>query len=1484
MNHEQDMVTKKSSKNKPRSVALRLLIIAIILLAGLYALRNLLIAPHAITFLERTIETNFGLKIAIGRLGGSYFWDLEMKNVTTVNQRTDSPLRDLKLHRLKLNYRLWDFLWGLQSFLAGTSVDIEGAHISINLTGEMGLDDDKDALEGVLLPAILPQIRIHNSSIQIKGTEYETGFDGISLTTHSAQPGESLLQLRVTQWSLHHADLRSIAVALEADMSYSNENLIIEKLLVDKQLIVKSATIGLEEIPHQIPFEMILSVAGGQFDANGRLAANRLNVSLSGADIDLSRISELLVSGTLPFSGRLSFKGQLDFLLSDPRDIIGDLEVQIFNGTIKDAIFQQFVFRFLADGRYLRLEDLRLANNANQLIISQASVPAEVVYGAELDLILRSLAVDWRLEGTDIPSLLKIAAAGFGDHADRIPSHRLILNGRMENGRVMIPLGRLDVEGGYILLKAAEISLQIGERTVKDSPLKGELSVDLPDAEVLSRIFVLPAMGGAIRGEIKVSGTLKTPKGAVSISGQALTYRKKTLGNFSIRAKADTASVVIESATLERGQDRATAHGTLRLAEKTFENVEIELFVVDLAPYFSELPFLLVSPLEKAPSVRGGLTATVRLDGPFAGPIGSLSLQARQLSVEGTAFGNADVDLTFSADRIKVTSAVFKNLNDRMQLSGSIRHRQKQLDNVRLQIEISDLSRYKTLWIPALSKLSGVLQGRLQATGDFMHPDAEADLEIENFGFDDFRLKKGSIQLKSTGRQISIQSAELTMNRQRLQLAGDIQRSVDDTEFKIRLQKASISGKHPLLALERAATCRLFRNGQIIFDDVALAGSAGRVSIDGVFDPDGPSDLRMAISGLTGDGWFDQIFTDRLRFRDLSASLRVSGQAHAPFFTVQGTIGNLGGRDVPMAFSGRFNVEYGNQIFKIHEFAWQGAKGQQVELSGTFPLDPFHSDVFISGPIALNGSARIDDAGVLEFIIPWAQNSGGSIQCDFNVSGTWKRPSGKLHLAVNNLKRPADIQPLPPGPYTGKGDIRIDGDLVTLESLEAYSSGWKVQIQGQWHGAPTLANLIGSAAPKATGRLNLTGLLNVSDLSWIAREVDGVRRLTGRLEAQGTLQGPITAPAADAVIKLSDAEFAPDFDMPSLRGLNLEAAVTPEAVNVRSLTGELGGAPFELTGSWQLSAKTDPRTDLRLRGENLLLYRSESSLLRADTDLTLKGPLTRLELAGEVAVTDGRFSQNFGVLEGFAAAGKSDSGSGFQLFSIQKPPLRDMVFDVRIKARKPFVVRNNLARGSVRPDLVLKGTGEIPLLIGNVYVESTRLYLPAGRLQLETGLVRFDKIDPDRPRLDLIGTSTMLGYDITAVIEGPYDEPVITLSSTPPLPNEDLLMLLLTGQPPKSSSARSDATRQGLNVAVFLGRDLLTRLSGDDSAEAFESILDRFDVEVGRGITQRGEDTIHSQFRVADDVLVDGDSLYLTGERDYFDYYNGGIKLVFRFQ
>jgi len=172
--------------------------------------------------------------------------------------------------------------------------------------------------------------------------------------------------------------------------------------------------------------------------------------------------------------------------------------------------------------------------------------------------------------------------------------------------------------------------------------------------------------------------------------------------------------------------------------------------------------------------------------------------------------------------------------------------------------------------------------------------------------------------------------------------------------------------------------------------------------------------------------------------------------------------------------------------------------------------------------------------------------------------------------------------------------------------------------------------------------------------------------------------------------------------------------------------------------------------------------------------------------------------------------------------------------------------------------------------------------LPPGNLSFENGFVQFVDPDPDRPELNLLGTARMLGYDITALIEGPYDEPTITLTSSPPLSNEDLLLLLLTGTPPPTDRQAVDRRARNLNVAIYLGRDLINRWFTDENGDSDESILERFEAEVGRDITQKGEETLEVTFRLAKDVLRQGDTLYLTGERDVFNFYNAGLRIVFR--
>jgi len=222
--------------------------------------------------------------------------------------------------------------------------------------------------------------------------------------------------------------------------------------------------------------------------------------------------------------------------------------------------------------------------------------------------------------------------------------------------------------------------------------------------------------------------------------------------------------------------------------------------------------------------------------------------------------------------------------------------------------------------------------------------------------------------------------------------------------------------------------------------------------------------------------------------------------------------------------------------------------------------------------------------------------------------------------------------------------------------------------------------------------------------------------------------------------------------------------------------------------------------------------------------------------------------------------------------------------NIRIGAAGVVRIKKNVVDGAVRPDLVLMGTGESTYLVGNIYLDPTKIKLPAGQIKVKSGLIRFTKADPERPEIDLAGESRIMGYEISAQANGFLFEPVITLSSSPPLPEDELLLLLLTGKAPKSDSD-SGAVRKGSGrMAMYIGRNILTQWFGTGFVESDESVLERFELEIGRGVSRLGEETIEAQFRLTDSLFNEDDILFITAEKDMYDSFNSGVRLVFRFQ
>lgn len=595
------------------------------------------------------------------------------------------------------------------------------------------------------------------------------------------------------------------------------------------------------------------------------------------------------------------------------------------------------------------------------------------------------------------------------------------------------------------------------------------------------------------------------------------------------------------------------------------------------------------------------------------------------------------------------------------------------------------------------------------------------------------------------------------------------------------------------------------------------------------------------------------------------------------------------------------------------------AGDSRVELFGYVPLSFGARPWETEGSIDLHGRALLSDSEV-DFARFLSTSAGAKtspltrLEADLSIRGPWRQSEGSVDLvaessetwlqerswslpAVDGTPRTAVLTTsLSWGPElflrsdhpadSPKEGVRIDALQVDLESLGglAGSARWEVPVDlADWCEAAATGVL-----PSGWGTGDVAGELSVdvAALEGLGPIHRSIRRLEGRLRAEASLAGTVLDPIFSGRVDANSVAFRYD-TLPAASEVNLALELETTGLRIETARGELGGAPWSLEGGLDWSGG-DVASELSLRGSNVLLVRDDGVQVRADLDLSLEGQGGVRTLRGEVALTDGRYGKTVNLLEslrrsfdGGPTLPRTTRGLDFGIAS--SGPLADLQLDLRVVSVEPFRLRNNVLSGGVRPDLQVKGTGAVPLLEGPIYLEPTRLSLPSGALRIESGTVYFDRSDPFVPRVALQAQALRLGYDLRARVEGPYDRPEIYLSSEPPLPDDDLLVLMVTGQLPDSTlSTRSEDAARAL--AVYLVQDALGRWLSDGSGVDPDSLASRLEIQIGNEVTRNGVTTTWASFRIGDEVKDIGSTQYLVGERDVYDHINFGYRFLFRFE
>jgi translocation-and-assembly-module (TAM) inner membrane subunit TamB-like protein len=951
-----------------------------------------------------------------------------------------------------------------------------------------------------------------------------------------------------------------------------------------------------------------------------------------------------------------------------------------------------------------------------------------------------------------------------------------------------------------------------------------------------------------------------------------------------------SASLLQDRAELRAGElETAGGHFTVRRGLLTWgagpdarpADTQLDL---DLELDFADLST--VSALWGEADWSGSLRGSAHVSGTARAPSGRFDLRGTGVVIAGLAVGEVELAAQADSQRVEFAPSVARGGLGELRFSGGLRLPDLELEAMQLSFSSSALAQLA----PGAFE-SGTVAVEAEASGPWREPRARFVVEAQQLSFHGRPLESLSARGTVEGSEIRLDELRARLERIAIEGRGSLTHREWRPPVTLRMEELRASRDELDLALQEPVVVQLDR-GRVSVEKLRCAGTAGvlagelalsgddvrvhataqdlrAMQLLGPFLPQGlflegvkgELSLERKQAALTVDAALD---VERLRFQDLQPE----GQLHAHLRFADG---RLAAEQLVLDAPGRATLS----------------------LQGSVPFDPFGPELLPEGELSFEG--KFDLAQLSD--VPWLALGvrtewRGRASSAFKLGGSWSALTGELDYDAN-LELPDAASGLP-GMEDAWRTVQLDllhtsgrailGDGVRLEALRLEAADRALlTATGTVHLPADVHAWIGGRVPDwRAAAVSMQGELTARDLSFLAALTPSLRRVGGSLDGRLAMEGTLSEPRLTGSLSVHQGELRTNTRVPALENLEAELTFDKNRILVQSLAGEFGAAPFSIAGTIALE-EGQPQFDLTVKGEQILLVRASGLRIRADADLRLAGPYEHLKWTGLLDLRDARYTRDFDFLGASRGGGPKPDGR-LELFSLRQPPWSGMEFDVDVRASEPFAVENNLARGRLRPDLRLVGTGPAPELLGTVFVDPARVRLPVCILRLSSGTMTFASTDPNVPQLDLHAETRVRGYDISVNVSGPPNEPTVLLTSVPPLSHEELVVLVLTGQLPEQALSQKGGEQAAETVAVFVGQDLITSWFGRGSEDGDEALLERLEVQRGTDVSKAGVETTQVSLRLSGDERRTRRVIYLGAEKDVYERINFGVKFLFRIE
>lgn len=561
-------------------------------------------------------------------------------------------------------------------------------------------------------------------------------------------------------------------------------------------------------------------------------------------------------------------------------------------------------------------------------------------------------------------------------------------------------------------------------------------------------------------------------------------------------------------------------------------------------------------------------------------------------------------------------------------------------------------------------------------------------------------------------------------------------------------------------------------------------------------------------------------------------------------------------------------VRLRDQRLHVERLRLEAARIGAVTGRFTLPVDlrtPTHPETVFPRKGALEGSLILEPVELAKTPLPGARPEWGlkgTLSGSLTAGGTLEKPEVTGLLSVRGLQSAAAAKL---APAAGGLELHFKDGRVALTGSLAQPGLSPLLLKGAM--PLDLPRVLAERRLDPATPISCAVKLPPSPADLFTPFLPGVRRLEGRLSVDAAARGTLAKPvyfggmALDiAAIRFQNAK-APLVDR-FLADLRFDGT----ELTLHRFSGEVAGGPFFMTGKVRLDHPAEPVLDLRFQSQGTLLVRNDTLTLRTDSDLRIAGPFKTAAVTGKIGITKSRFFREVDILPiGLPGRPAPKPARGWGRMATEVAPFRDWSYRVAIVTAEPFVVKGNLANGTIEANLTLGGTGLAPTLEGTARIENFEASLPFSRLTVDHGALYFRGGGTIDPVLDIHGSSRIRDYNVNVYLYGTASEPQTLFTSEPSLPQEEVVALLATGATTRDFMQNNEAVAGRAAALVFqdIYRKVFRRRA---AASGASNPLDRFSLDVG-GVDPRsgkqelmGRVKLSDQFQFGAGVDVQGDA------------------------